>query len=180
MAAKISLVLKHQLIVPSNLFTPATNIRTYKATKPQTYIPSDQKQQNKLDDGMIKPLLNLVIAKYRDLSVASRSGRHGQLRYFEKPLRIIVNQYQPKWNKSGNNYECGKISSSVNLALLQFRTIRLKRFLAVCYLQWQALNASLTLIECLGNRGRRLRLAFSIKSLVFHAKSSHIKNCFAR
>ena len=36
--AKISLVLTYQLIVPSTLLAPATNIRTYKATKPQRYI----------------------------------------------------------------------------------------------------------------------------------------------
>ena len=38
--AKISLVPKHQLIVPSTLLAPATNIWTYKATKPQRYIRS--------------------------------------------------------------------------------------------------------------------------------------------
>ena len=35
--AKISLVLTYQLIVPSTLLAPATNIRTYKATKPQSH-----------------------------------------------------------------------------------------------------------------------------------------------
>ena len=38
--AKISLVPKHQLIVPSTLLALATNIRTYKVTKPQRYIRS--------------------------------------------------------------------------------------------------------------------------------------------
>ena len=35
--AKISLVPKHQLIVPSTLLALATNIRTYKVTKIQSY-----------------------------------------------------------------------------------------------------------------------------------------------
>ena len=35
--AKISLVPKHQLIVPSTLLAPPTNIWTYKATKPQSH-----------------------------------------------------------------------------------------------------------------------------------------------
>ena len=39
--AKIPLVLTHQRIVPSTLLAPATNIRTYKATKPQRYICSN-------------------------------------------------------------------------------------------------------------------------------------------
>ena len=34
--AKISLVPTHQLTVPSTLLPPATNIRTHKATKPQS------------------------------------------------------------------------------------------------------------------------------------------------
>ena len=38
--AKISLVPKHQVIVPSTLLARATNIWTYKATKPQRYIRS--------------------------------------------------------------------------------------------------------------------------------------------
>ena len=37
--AKISLVLKHQLIVPSTLLPLATNIPTYKATKIHTPTP---------------------------------------------------------------------------------------------------------------------------------------------
>ena len=37
--AKISLVPKHQLIVPSTLLALATNIRTYKATKIHTLTP---------------------------------------------------------------------------------------------------------------------------------------------
>ena len=37
--AKISLVPKHQLIVPSTLLAPATNFRTYKATKIDTLTP---------------------------------------------------------------------------------------------------------------------------------------------
>ena len=36
---KISLVLKHQYIVPSTLLALATNIRTYKATKIHTLTP---------------------------------------------------------------------------------------------------------------------------------------------
>ena len=37
--AKISLVPTHQLIVPSTLLAPATDIRTYKATKIHTFKP---------------------------------------------------------------------------------------------------------------------------------------------
>ena len=37
--AKISLVPKHQLIVPSTLLPPATNIQTYKATKMHKLTP---------------------------------------------------------------------------------------------------------------------------------------------
>ena len=38
--AKISMVPKHQLIVPSTSLAPTIDIRTHKATKPQTYIRS--------------------------------------------------------------------------------------------------------------------------------------------
>ena len=44
--------------------------------------------KNKLGDRMIKRLLNLVIAKYRDMSVSRRSIKS---RYFTQPHPIIVN-----------------------------------------------------------------------------------------
>ena len=47
--AKISLVPKHQLILPSTLLALATNIRTYKVTKIQSYkkIAQQEKKKNK-------------------------------------------------------------------------------------------------------------------------------------
>ena len=47
------------------------------------------KYENKLDDRIIKQLLNSVIAKYRDLSVSRRS------RYFAQPRAIIVKCLAP-------------------------------------------------------------------------------------
>ena len=44
--AKIALVPTHQLIVPSTLLAPATEIRTHKATKTQRYIRSNYRHMS--------------------------------------------------------------------------------------------------------------------------------------
>ena len=80
--------------------------------------------KNKLSDWMIKQLLNSVIAKYRDLSVASRSIicrsriidllATNKSRYFTQPRPIIANYL----------HDCNKVlkycKSYLNLIIISF------------------------------------------------------------
>ena len=68
--AKISLVPTHQLIVPSTLLAPATNIQTYKATKihtpkPLTYELFFQNSSVRKDgdkaSGLVSPFNDAII-----------------------------------------------------------------------------------------------------------------------
>ena len=86
--------------------------------------------KKKLGDGMIKQLLNSVIAKYRDLSVSRRSIiclslrlrqiidllATGKSRYFAQPRPIIANYSHFIYNQTGP-HACVPVDNRVRFAL---------------------------------------------------------------